>query len=107
MENQQLSKRVSPKNLLLGALLGAFLPFAVLSIIILTKEDVFETWMLFPLTIIPAGGAFSGLFFFLMGFQWFPEGNRKLIAVIFSTLFYFVSLWISAVLAFSITGHWD
>ena len=107
MENQQLSIEIKPKNLLLSALLGAFLPFAVLSIIILTKEDVFETWMIFPLTIIPAGGAFGGLFFYLMGFQWFPEGNRKLIAVIFSTLFYFVALWISSVLAFSITGHWD
>ncbi|SNS01786.1 hypothetical protein SAMN06295967_10268 [Belliella buryatensis] len=107
MENQQLSKGINPKNLLLSGLLGAFLPFAVLAIIILTKEDVFETWMLFPLTIIPAGGVFGGLFFYLMGFQWFSEGNRKLIAVIFSTLFYFIALWISSVLAFSITGHWD
>ena len=85
MENQQLSKEIKPKNLLLAALLGAFLPFALLAIIILTKEDVFETWMIFPLTIIPAGGAFGGLFFYLMGFQWFPEGNRKLIAVIGDT----------------------
>ena len=107
MENQQLSKGINPKNLLLAALLGAFLPFAVLAIIILNKEDVFEKWMLFPLTIIPAGGAFGALFFYLMGFQWFPEDNLKLVAVIFSTLFYFVVLWISSVLAFSITGHWD
>ncbi|MCH7399860.1 hypothetical protein MM236_17835 [Belliella sp. DSM 107340] len=107
MENHQLSKGIKPKNLLLAALLGAFLPFAVLVLIILTKEDVFETWMLFPLTIIPAGGAFGGVFFYQMGFQWFSVGAKKLIAVIFSTVLYFVLLWMSAVLVFAITGHWD
>ncbi|GAB3218596.1 hypothetical protein J0A67_03075 [Algoriphagus aestuariicola] len=95
------------KSLSLPALLGAFPPFALLLFVILTKEDVFESWMLAPLTIIPLGGAFGGVFFYLMGFVWFPSGKNKLFAVIISTILYFVALWISSVLAFSITGHWD
>ncbi len=95
------------KNLGLPPLLGAFPPLAVLLFIVLTKEDVFEPWMLVPLTIIPLGGACGGAFFYLMGFVWFPVGSKKLIAVIFSTILYFVALWLSAVIAFNYTGHWD
>ncbi len=95
------------KTLIAPALLGASAPFALLLFIILTKEDVFESWMWVPLILIPMGGAVGGLFFYLMGFVWFPKGNQKLIAVIFSTLLYFVAIWISAVIAFNFTGHWD
>lgn len=98
---------LNPKILGLPALLGALAPFALISFVILAKEDVFESWMLVPLTIIPGGGAFGGVFFYLMGFRWFPQGNQKLIAVIFSTIAYFVILWLSAVVAFNFTGHWD
>lgn len=97
----------SVKNLSLPAILGALAPFSLLLFIVLTKEDVFESWMLVPLTIIPLGGAFGGVFFYLMGFVWFPFGKLKLIAIIFSTIFYFVALWLSAVIAFNFTGHWD
>ncbi|MFC3415464.1 hypothetical protein [Algoriphagus hitonicola] len=96
-----------PKELLLPALLGASLPLAWLLFIILTKGDLFETWMYYPLIIIPLGGSAGGIFFFLMGFKWFPKGNQKLVAVIFSTILYFVAIWISAVMAFAVTGHWN
>lgn len=95
------------KKLTIPCALGASAPLALLLFIILTKEDVFESWMLVPLTLIPLGGAVGGLFFYLMGFVWFPTGNKKLIAVIFSTIIYFVVLWLSAVIAFNFTGHWD
>ncbi|MDP2042843.1 MAG: hypothetical protein Q8S14_08535 [Algoriphagus sp.] len=95
------------KKLGLPALLGAIAPFSLLLFIILTKEDMLELWMLVPLILIPLGGAAGGVFFYLMGFLWFPKGNQKLIAIIFSTLLYFVALWISAVIAFNFTGHWD
>lgn len=97
----------SVKNLSLPALLGALAPFSLLLFIVLTKEDIFETWILVPLTIIPLGGAFAGVFFYMMGFVWFPIGKQKLMAIIFSTIFYFVALWLSAVIAFNYTGHWD
>ena len=59
------------------------------------------------LVSIPMGGAVGGIFFYLMGFLWFPKGNQKLIAIIFSTMLYFVAIWISSVLAFNFTGHWN
>ncbi|MBN7812828.1 potassium transporter KefB [Algoriphagus sp. H41] len=95
------------KSLPLPALLGAILPLALLLFLIISSGDSFKLWMAVPLTIIPAGGAFGGVFFYLMGFHWFPRGSQKLIAVIFSTLVYFVILWLSAVIAFNFTGHWD
>lgn len=95
------------KSLGLPALLGAFAPLALLLFIILTKEDVFESWMLVPLTLIPLGGAVGGVIFYLMGFVWFPFGKQKLIAIILSTIFYFVALWMAAVLAFNFTGRFD
>lgn len=95
------------KKLGLPALLGASAPFSLLLFIILTKEDMLELWMLVPLILIPMGGAVGGIFFYLMGFLWFPKGNQKLIAIIFSTILYFVAIWISAVTAFSFTGHWN
>lgn len=95
------------KSLILPATLGASLPLDWLLFIILTKEDLLETWMYYPLTIIPIGGAVGGTFFYQMGFHWFTEGKSKLIAVIFSTVVYFIGLWISAVMAFAGTGHWN
>lgn len=107
MNHFEKSSKISLKDLILPALLGASIPLALLSFIILTKEDTFETWMYFPLLIIPSGGAAGGLFFYLMGFHWFPSGIQKLIAIIFSTLIYFIALWLSSVMAFAITGHWN
>lgn len=107
MNTSSNSFRPLLKQLVLPAILGASIPLTLLTFIILTKEDAFETWMFFPLLIIPSGGAAGGIFFYLMGFQWFPTGKQKLIAIIFSTLMYFVVLWLSSVMAFALTGHWD
>lgn len=95
------------KHLTLPALLGKIVPLALLLFLIIADKESFQLWMLVPLTIIPMGGALGGIFFYLMGFVWFPSGNQKLIAVIFSIILYFVAIWISSVLAFSVTGHWD
>lgn len=99
--------RNSLKRLGLPAVLGAAAPFSLLAFIILSKEDSLESWMLVPLILIPLAGAVGGVFFYLMGFVWFPFGKQKLIAIIFSTLMYFVAIWIGAVLAFNFTGHFD
>jgi len=105
--NLEFFQGMKAKSTLVAGLIGASIPLSWLTFILLTKEDLFETWMLVPLTIIPFGGVFGGIFFYLMGFIWFPTGGQKLTAIIFSTLMYFVAVWISSVLAFSITGHWD
>ena len=98
---------LEPKSLLLPAVLGAMIPTALLIFLILANSETYALWMFFPLLIIPAGGASGGIFFYLMGFHWFPRGSQKLIALIFSVLIYFVAIWISTVLAFNFTGHWD
>lgn len=97
----------SIKKLGIPALLGAIAPFSLLLFIILTKEEILESWMLIPLIFIPLGGAVGGVIFYLMGFVWFPKGNQKLIAIIFSTLLYFIAIWISSILAFTLTGDWN
>jgi hypothetical protein len=97
----------SIKDLVLPAGLGASIPFVLLSFIILSNEEIFEHWIFLSLLIITSGGAVGGIFFYLMGFHWFPTGNKKLIAIILSIILYFVTLWISAVLAFALTGDWN
>ncbi|SIN84435.1 hypothetical protein [Algoriphagus halophilus] len=100
-------KGIQAKSMLAAGIIGASIPLSWLGFIILFKEDVFEKWMLIPLTFIPLGGVFGALFFYLMGFVWFPKGTPKLIAILFSTLLYFIAIWLSAVFAFSLTGDWN
>ena len=107
MKTVTFSYPMKIKELILPALLGGCIPLALLIFIIVTKENVFETWMFIPLLLIPAGGALGGIFFYLMGFHWFPVGHQKLIAIIFSTFLYFIALWMSSVMAFALTGHWN
>jgi hypothetical protein len=95
------------KNFLHASILGAVFPLSYILLIIFFKEDLFEKWMLMPLMLIPLGGAIGAIFFYLMGFHWFPNGRKKLLAILFSTMIYFICLWLSAVLAFNFTGHWD
>lgn len=95
------------KNPIKAALIGASIPLLYILFIIVTKEDVFENWMFIPLVLIPVGGGFGGAFFYLMGYQWFPEGRKRILAMILSTLIYFLALWLSAVMAFNLTGSWD
>src|SRR5690606_2911921 len=102
-----LFKGSAVKSLVLPAVLGASAPLALLLFIILTREDVLESWMLAPLTLIPLAGALGGVIFYLMGFVWFPGGKQKLIAILFSTVFYFVALCMAAVFVFSFTGRFD
>lgn len=93
--------------LLLSSALGAALPLSWILFVIFSREPQLETWMLFPSILIPMGGAIGGAFFYLMGFHWFPQGKKKLIALLVSTIAYIGALWISAVLAFALTGDWN
>ncbi|MBB6327350.1 hypothetical protein FHS59_002993 [Algoriphagus iocasae] len=95
------------KSALAAGIIGASIPFSWLMFLILVKSEIFESWMWVPLTFIPLGGVFGGLFFYLMGFVWFPTGRQKLAAIIVSTLLYFVAIWLSAVFSFSLVGLWD
>ena len=103
----KLLNGIQAKSAIIAGLIGASIPFSWLMFLILVKSSEFENWMFVPLTFIPLGGLFGGLFFYLMGFVWFPFGPRKLGAIIFSTLLYFIGIWLSAVFSFSLVGLWD
>ncbi|WP_425639615.1 hypothetical protein ACPUEN_08270 [Algoriphagus yeomjeoni] len=105
--NIEFLKCIQAKSAAVAGLIGAGIPFSWLMFLILVKSEDFETWMMVPLTFIPLGGLFGGLFFYLMGFIWFPSGRRKLAAIIFSTVVYFIGIWLTAVFAFSLVGLWD
>tara|TARA_R110002020_G_scaffold444471_2_gene656115 strand:- start:1537 stop:1863 length:327 start_codon:yes stop_codon:yes gene_type:complete len=105
--NDEFLKGIQAKSAVIAGLIGASIPFSWLMFPILVKREVFENWMLTPLTFIPLGGLFGGVFFYLMGFVCFPSGRQKLAAIIFSTLLYFVAIWLSAVFSFSLVGLWD
>ncbi|RAI89417.1 potassium transporter KefB [Algoriphagus yeomjeoni] len=105
--NIEFLKGIQAKSASVAGLIGAGIPLSWLLFLILVKSEDFETWMIVPLTFIPLGGLFGGLFFYLMGFIWFPSGGRKLAAIIFSTVVYFIGIWLSAVLSFSLVGLWD
>lgn len=98
---------LEPKTLILPAFLGALVPACLLTFLIIANSSNYAVWMVFPLLLIPVGGAAGGIFFYLMGFLWFPKGSQKLIAILASILVYFVVVWLSSVLAFNFTGHWD
>lgn len=97
----------SSKQLLTAASIGAIIPLSFLCFIILTREDMFEKWMLYPLIIIPIGGGLGAIFLYCMTFVWFTKGVKRELALLFSAMIYGLMLWGFAVLAFAITGHWD
>ncbi|GAA0879388.1 hypothetical protein GCM10009119_23560 [Algoriphagus jejuensis] len=96
-----------PARLLKAAFLGSLLPLGWLLFLILSDLKSFESWMFIPLVIIPSGGAAGGVLFCVVGFEWLSKGNKKIGPIILSTIAYFIVLWMSAVIAFNFTGHWD
>ncbi len=102
----ELCKKLSMKKSGITVLIGAGIPLCLLLFILLTKEPHLEPWMLIPLTIIPSGGALGGATFYLLIFL-FPNSPRKLPAIVTGILLYSFILWLSAICAFNLTGHWD
>ncbi|MCH7402839.1 hypothetical protein ACFOUP_17065 [Belliella kenyensis] len=107
MKTQENAIKLSTNTLLKATSIGAIIPILYLCFIILTKEETFEMWMLYPLIIIPIGGGLGAIFFYNMTFIWFREGVKRMFAFLLSAIVYGVMLWGFAVLAFAITGHWN
>ena len=64
-------------------------------------------WIIMPLVTVGISGAIGGVFFFIFD-QLGPEkGWLKVVFRILGFAFYAGILWLSLVLAYSITGHWD
>lgn len=100
MENhhQSLGKRT---------LQGAGIALVMVIIFLLFLLFVGGVWVSLPMATVPIGGALGAMFYYLMVKVWFRSGWKKVFATIFSILVYLIFLWLSLVIAFSITGHWD
>ena len=64
-------------------------------------------WQFFPLVTVTAGGALGGMIYYLLVQKRQLSGWKKVMAVIFSVLFYIVLIWLSSIIGFSATGQWD
>ena len=96
--SNSLSKRVWQGTLLgLGLATVFFLFFGIAG----------GEWIFMPLVTVGISGAIGGVFFFIFD-QLGPEkGWPKIVFRILGFAFYAGVLWLSLVLAYSITGHWD
>lgn len=108
LHNNSLGKRA-----LQGAGIALVLVIIFLSIIfpiggVLVGKKFWQgVWEFFPLVTVTVGGALGGIVYYLMVQVWYPSGWKKVLATIFSILFYIVLLWLSLVAGFSATGQWD
>ena len=64
-------------------------------------------WIFMPLVTVTISGAIGGVFYFIFDQLGPAKGWSKVLFRILGILFYIAILWISLVLAYSITGHWD
>ena len=64
-------------------------------------------WNIMPLVTVGISGAIGGVFFFILDQLGPKEGWLKVVFRLLGFAFYAGILWLSLVLAYSITGHWD
>ncbi|MCE2613201.1 hypothetical protein LVD13_09480 [Flavobacteriaceae bacterium D16] len=64
-------------------------------------------WIIMPMVTVTLSGAIGGVFFFIFDQLGPAKGWPKVFFRILGFLFYTGILWLSLVLAYSITGHWD
>ena len=64
-------------------------------------------WIFMPVITVAISGAIGGVFFFIFDQLGPAKGWPKVVFRILGFAFYAGILWLSLVLAYSITGHWD
>lgn len=97
------------KTVLFGATLGLALVSAFFTVIYFTTDGPLGlgAMIVLPLFTVSVGGAFGGVFFYLMDFVRQYGTVAKIVANITSALVYFAGLWLSLVIALAILGLWD
>lgn len=96
--SQSLGKRVSQ-----GALLG----LGLATVFFMFFGFAAGEWIFMPVVTVSISGAIGGVFFFIFDQLGPPRGWQKMLFRCLGILFYIGILWLSLVLAYSITGHWD
>ena len=64
-------------------------------------------WIILPLVTVGISGAIGGVFYFIFDQLGPDKGWLKVVFRMLGMAFYAGILWLSLVLAYSITGHWD
>ena len=99
---------VLAKNMVVGALIGfVAVGLFLLWLYIMVGDLDFGKLIYLPFVTVSFGGACGGIFYYLMGYFRQFGTWQKVVAHIISFLVYFVSLWLSLVMALAATGHWD
>ena len=100
-------KEKTSKSLGQRILQGALLGLGLATVFFIFFGIASGEWILMPLVTVGISGAIGGVFFFIFD-QLGPEkGWLKVVFRILGFAFYAGILWLSLVLAYSITGHWD
>ena len=86
-----------------GTLLGLGLSTVFFVFFGITRGE----WLLMPLVTVGISGAIGGVFYFIFDQLGPAKGWPKVVFQILGIAFYIGILWLSLVLAYSITGHWD
>ncbi len=64
-------------------------------------------WIFMPVVTVTISGAIGGVFYFIFDQLGPARGWPKVLFRLLGFAFYAGILWLSLVLAYSITGHWD
>ena len=86
---------------------GASLGLGLATVFFLFFGIVGGEWVFMPLVTVSISGAIGGVFYFIFDQLGPAKGWPKVIFRILGFAFYMGILWLSLVLAYSITGHWD
>jgi hypothetical protein len=104
----ELQRGLNSRFLLIRALQGAGIALVLLMIfLLLPKNIVYGSWVLWPMLTVAIGGACGGIFYHLTGFLRSQGGWIKVAVIILCVLVYIVGLWLSLVYGLSVVGLWD
>jgi hypothetical protein len=104
---QNLRSKMLIKRTLQGAGIAFLLMIIFLFVVSIVGDLDLEAWLLLPISSVTVAGAFGGAFYFFVDQLVSQSGWKKVLANVVSVLVYIVGLYISLILALSITGHWD
>ena len=86
---------------------GASLGLGLATVFFLFFGIASREWIFMPLITVTISGAIGGVFYFVFDQLGPAKGWPKVLFRILGILLYLAILWLSLVLAYSITGHWD
>lgn len=106
----EIQQLLFSKTLIKRALQGAGIAFVLIAVFILgtlAADAKAGTWLLIPIAAVTAGGALGGAFYCMMDLFRHQGGWKKIAVNIISVLVYFLTLYLSLILALNAMGLWN